>query len=663
MSVTSPAALRKSTTDIRPPLDMNPRDLTPRDTAPPPTTIGPRIAARADAIYVARRAAMTRWTDHLFGCLLVAQWVACVLAALWIAPQTWIGAREQVHAHVLAAIGLGGVLALFPVVLVLVRPGQPITRHAIAVAQMLFGALLIALMGGRIETHFHVFGSLAFLAFYRDWRVLVTATVVVVADHFLRGTVWPQSIFGVAATSPWRWVEHAGWVVFIDLFLVTACIRGDRETRAMAERQAEAEITRESVEELVEARTHELERAKVEAETATRAKTQFLANMSHEIRTPMTAILGFTELLADARADECAHAEHIRTIRRNGEHLLDVINDILDISRIESGHIRVELASCSPCQIVAEVAALMRVRAADRDLRLDVEYAFPVPERIESDAMRLRQILLNLLGNAIKFTDRGGIRLIVRHLRSDADRGMLVFDVVDSGIGMTDEQLARLFRPFSQVDSSAARRFGGTGLGLAISQRLAHLLNGEISVRSEPGVGTTFSLAIRLVGLSEIPMVNSPSEVFAETSRAAEEGDGEQPPLEARILLAEDGPDNQRLIKHVLTKAGAAVELAENGSVALRLATEAVEAGRPFDVILMDIQMPELDGYEATRMLRRKGYEGLIIALTAHAMDGFRQKCLEIGCDDYATKPIDRAALLRTLRGRLAERHDLAGRS
>jgi CheY-like chemotaxis protein len=274
---------------------------------------------------------------------------------------------------------------------------------------------------------------------------------------------------------------------------------------------------------------------------------------------------------------------------------------------------------------------------------LVLEIGPDLPERIRTDCLRLRQILVNLVGNAIKFTEVGGVRLAVR---GDPDgRPTARFDVVDTGIGMSGEQIAGLFQPFSQADASAHRCFGGTGLGLAISKRLAAMLGGDITVASEPGKGSTFSLSIA---------AGSPDD--AEPIPAADTQADAKPPrgdmshaLNCRILLAEDGPDNQILITHLLRNAGAEVSVADNGRIALDLALAADRSGRAFDVILMDIQMPVMDGFEATRRLRDAGYRGPIVALTAHAMTSDRQKCLEAGCDDYTTKPIQRAALLACL--------------
>jgi PAS domain S-box-containing protein len=401
----------------------------------------------------------------------------------------------------------------------------------------------------------------------------------------------------------------------------------------------------------------ELLEAKASAEAASRAKSAFVANMSHEIRTPMTAILGYADLLAHPSQGEDERRRCVQTIRRNGEHLLAVINDILDVSKIEAGKMSVERISCSPCQVVADVAALMKVRATDKNLGFDVRYIGAIPQTMQTDPTRLRQILMNLLGNAIKFTHQGSVRLLVCLADSvNASNPRLRFDVIDTGVGLTAEQQELLFRPFAQADSSTTRKFGGTGLGLTISKRLALMLGGDLTCSSNAGAGSTFSLTVHTGHLQGVAMLDSPQALVDASDATAHRAEAVK--LEGRILLAEDGPDNRVLVTFYLRQAGLEVTEVENGLLARDAALKALRKGNPFDLILMDMQMPELDGYSATAELRRLGYRGPIVALTAHAMGGDREKCLAAGCDDFAVKPIDHDVLLATLKKFLRERSD-----
>jgi signal transduction histidine kinase/CheY-like chemotaxis protein len=381
------------------------------------------------------------------------------------------------------------------------------------------------------------------------------------------------------------------------------------------------------------------------AEAANDAKSQFLANMSHEIRTPLTAVLGFAETILERGADLAEAQRCGRIILRNGDHLLQVINDILDLSKIEAGRLEVERMPMDLLPLIADVVTAMDVRARPRGLSVTAEFTGPVPARIHSDPTRVRQVLLNLLGNAVKFTESGGVRIRVALDRTADTSSQLRCDVIDSGIGMTPEQQSLLFQPFSQADVSMARRFGGTGLGLSISRQLARMLGGDITFFSAPGAGSTFTLLLDTGPIARGGLLDSPERDFAALHNGGTERRAEELSVQGRLLLADDGPDNQLLISTLLRKWGADVTVCDNGAAALDLALESLRAGEPFDCILMDMQMPEMDGYEATRRLRSSGYGGPIIALTANAMGSDRELCLAAGCSDYATKPINRREL------------------
>jgi two-component system, sensor histidine kinase and response regulator len=639
---------------------------------------------RADVLLKEYQFDIYRRTDRLFAWLMGFQWLAGIVFALWVSPLAWAGSVSTIHIHVWAAVVLGGLLSLFPALLAVLRPGHASTRYTIAVAQMLMSALLIHLTGGRIETHFHVFGSLAFLAFYRDWRVLIPATVVVALDHMLRGVFWPQSVYGVLVASEWRWIEHAAWVAFEDVFLIMACLRSAAEMRERAERtsaleqevrtrqQAEndarslASLTsavglaltkstnldqmlqrcadalvadldgalariwtlnesgemldlrasagasvrldgrqsrvpigsftigviagtrrslvtkaehvdpqiddpewaaRESIVSfagyplLVDAKlvgvmavfsrreftpsslesmaavadavavgverkraeselarhtrhlqeahdtqrknaqqlavlVEELRVAQKRAETATRAKSDFLASMSHELRTPLNAIILYSELLQEVAEDQGQDSFIIdlQRIQSAGKHLLELINGILDLSKIEAGKMTLSLETFEVRAMIDElldtVEPLVQKNTNTFTVNCDAQAG-----TMTADLTKTRQILLNLLSNAAKFTRNGSILLDVAR-RDVGGRPMIEFTVSDTGVGMTPEQAAKVFDPFTQADITTTRKYGGTGLGLALVSRFCRLMNGAVLLQSEPNVGSRFTVRL-----------------------------------------------------------------------------------------------------------------------------------------------------------------------
>jgi PAS domain S-box-containing protein len=615
-------------------------------------------ADRASDLFAASEQSIHRRTDRLFAGLMALQWIGGIAFALWVSPLAWSGTTSSTHIDVWAAVVLGGVISLFPALLGLLRPGQASTRYTIAAAQMLMGALLIHLTGGRIETHFHVFGSLAFLAFYRDWRVLVPATIVVALDHMLRGIFWPQSVYGVLVASQWRWVEHAAWVIFEDIFLVVSCRRSAAEMRETAERTAalEQEVrTRQQAEiaarnsqarndaildvaldcvilmdadgrivqfnpaaertfgygaseavghrladlivpadqggeagdglarclrqgeaalmnrrlemtavrknadvfpvevaiapissdgaamfagymrDITERRrneaalaeyTRDLERAhdtqrehgeqlarlvaelrltQRRAEDATRAKSDFLASMSHELRTPLNAIILYSELLQEEAADRTGSdsglIDDLQKIQSAGNHLLALINGILDLSKIEAGKMPVAVESFDVRGMIDELLDTAAPLVRKNNNALTVQYGDGVGT-MSSDLTKTRQILLNLLSNAGKFTRDGVVTLRVGR-RLEAGRELVEFTVTDTGVGMTVEQTRKIFDAFTQADVTTTRKYGGTGLGLALVSRFCELMNGSVSVDSLPGKGSQFTVRLPMDAAAE----------------------------------------------------------------------------------------------------------------------------------------------------------------
>ncbi len=589
------------------------------------------IRERADREFEDNLTASRAHTDRLLVRVMIVQWLAGIAVALWISPRTWSGLDSSVHVHVWAAVLLGATLTFFPAFLAWRQPGRAITRQAIAVGQMLTSALLIHLTGGRIETHFHVFGSLAFLAFYRDWKVLATAAAVVTLDHMIRGEFWPRSVFGVASAVSWRSLEHAGWVAFQVLFLQILIAQNRAQMREAALRRAHLEVLREENETLLGSERA----ARAEAEHAGRMKDEFLATLSHELRTPLHSILGWSQILGSARGDAAVVGQAADVIGRNARAQKAIIEDLLDMSRIVAGKLRLEIREVDLAEVVEAALHAARPAADAKDVRLE---AVLEPRLLASgDSDRLHQVFWNLLSNALKFSPRGSV-VDVRAERVGEDA---VVTVSDSGIGIPREFLPQIFGKFSQADSSATRAHGGLGLGLAIVKQLVELHGGSVVAESAGrDQGSTFRVKLPLSAASR-----KPAGPFDYVSFPA--ASGEEPvPFDAaaelagvRVVVVDDEADCRVLVQRVLEDRGASV----------RTASSAVEAvglfdAEPPDVLVSDLGMPGEDGYSLIRRIRSRsaaaGGSVPALALTAYAGDGNRDKALAAGFHRHLAKPL-----------------------
>lgn len=500
-----------------------------------------------------------------------------------------------------------------------------------------------------------------YLRLLAPWGAMaLCALLAVLAWQATCDSVWPktaEALADAAAATSISWplvivVLGLGAAALVFVF-VGAAQRARRLAEGLAQDMTASLRTREDELEryatALQQANESLEVYSMSALQATHAKSLFLANTSHELRTPLTVILGFAEMLRGETLARQTQDEAVDAVLRSAAHLLQLIDDLLDLSKIEAGTMTVAVEPCALQPLLADVVGMVESRAQAKGLTLAVDQPPALPAVIHTDPRRLRQILINLLVNAIKFTDRGGVQLDVR-LDGALDKATLECAVRDTGIGMSAQHLSRIFHPFAQADGQIGTRYGGTGLGLAISRRLAELLGGGLTVESELGRGSTFRLSLPAGDLTAVPhtgLENTTQPLPHATPAATPRRQSDQRPLEGlHVLLAEDSPDNRRLLGLVLEKAGATLTAVENGQQACDAVGTAAQATPAFDLILMDMEMPVLDGFGATRQLRETGYRGRIVALTARAMHEDAQRCLDAGCDDYATKPIRRDTLV-----------------
>jgi two-component system sensor histidine kinase/response regulator len=571
--------------------------------------------SRAEEIFSRQHRAITERVDRSFAVLMCGQYLACIAGALWLSPRAWAGPNSWTHVHVWAAIFLGGLITSLPVAQAILRPGKILTRHVVAVGQMLMSALLIHITGGRIETHFHVFGSLAFLAFYRDARVLATASLVVAMDHFLRGVLWPESVFGDAVVDYWRWLEHTGWVVFEDAFLIVFIKQNLRMLRENAQRSADVEKARDT------------------AERANRAKDEFIAVLSHELRTPLTpALLILSEIAKDPALNEDVRRD-VEIVKRNVQLEARLIDDLLDVTRIAAGKLEVRSRPVDVHATISQVIDTFREEFETKQLAVDCRFDAGLPF-VKGDSERLQQVFYNLVKNAIKFTNKGG-RVA---LRTSNQEGMIKVEISDTGIGIESEVLSKLFCRFQQGRPEVARLYGGLGLGLSICHALVEKHGGKIHAVSEgPGYGSTFTVELPIG--NEIPR---PIEIQRPPTRSA-------PGVDNRILLVEDHDDTREALARDLTRSGYNVTTASTLVSALKKLGES-----NYDLVISDVGLP--DGSGRDLMVALNGQGPRAIAISGFAMESDVRESVECGFVAHFTKPIELERLKQVMANTLQTR-------
>lgn len=533
-------------------------------------------------------------TDRIFSSLMVTQWVFAVGCAVYFSPYSWNGSVKSIHPHVWFALVIGGILSFISFTLVRFEPGKPITRHSIAICQMLMSSLLIHVTGGRIETHFHIFGSFALLAFYRDWKVLVTGVVVVTIDHVLRGEFWPQSAFGLIEVGRWRWVEHAAWVLFENAFLIASCQRGLHEIREICQRQVELEDMNETIEQAVQDRTYELNvtQQKLLESQKLEAIGQLASGVAHDFNNVLSGILAYASILKEDYATDPVLVNGLQTIESSAERGADMTKKLLAFAR--KGNY--EFTGVDLNKTVTETVSLLEPTLKGK-VAVQVDVASDLWPT-EGDSTQIFQVVMNLAVNAKDAMPSGGLlKISACNLDADLDYikahssvplGEYVrLSVEDNGSGMSTELQQKIFEPFFTTKAPGA----GTGLGLSMVYGIMKNHKGAVSLYSQEGHGTVFHLYFPRSQLETATVVE----------RAAEPAIERDALQEHRILLVDDEESMRKVGHDILVRYGGNVSVCEDGADAVDYVREKPH----FDIVILDVIMPKMNGIDAFHELRK----------------------------------------------------------
>jgi signal transduction histidine kinase/ActR/RegA family two-component response regulator len=611
-------------------------------TIAPPEPPRDSIAARTAQLFHEQQQSIIKHTDQIFARLMILQWIGAIVAAIWISPQAWEGTISKMHIHVWAAILLGGAITSLPVVLALTQPGKVLTRYTVAVGQVLMSALLIHLTGGRIETHFHVFGSLAILAFYRDWKVLVTATLVVYVDHLLRGALWPESVYGVLSAPVWRSLEHAGWVVFEVAFLLISIRKSLSEMQNVAERQATLENLHENVERTVAERTLELRKSEDQLRQAQKMEAvgRLAGGVAHDFNNLLTVVTGYSDFLIRQLDEGSVMRKDAEEIQRAADRAAALTRQLLAFSRKQVLQPRVLDLN----EVVAGMEKMLH-RLIGEDIELRCTFATPLG-RVKADQGQIEQVILNLVVNARDAMPQGGklgiatSNVFLDQATAFRNRNLppgpyLMLAISDTGVGMTNEVKAHIFEPFFSTKGVGK----GTGLGLATCYGIVTQSGGDIGVYTESGCGTIFKIYLPLLSEStgESPMVKPSTDL---------------PSGHESILVVEDDAAVRRLATTVLKGCGYHIQEAVNAVEALKF----IENPSRFDLVITDVVMPQMSGKQLYEELKKRVPSAKVLFISGYTDDALAHHgVLDEGLE-FLEKPFSPARLAQKVRAVLDEK-------